>query len=95
MEARIPALVVFIILLLVTTGGCTDILSKQKVGGFGDVPGPKGTSGTPPGQQGKGSDISGTCYQNCIQYDKENLADCRKACCVADCQPKTQEDQTR
>ena len=104
MKVRTLALVIIMIVLTVLVSGCTDILTKQKVGGFGEVQGnttngstDNGISGTP-ANSGTGmqrGSIYTTCYQNCVQYSKKTIAECEQACCMAECQPKTPEDTTR
>ncbi len=105
MKACFLALGVLLILVTVMVSGCTDILTKQKVGGFGDT---QGTGATPPvtpgttigtssgslAQMRQGS-IYTTCYPACIKSPKKSVDDCDKACCLAQCQPRTPEDTKR
>ncbi|MDP3564537.1 MAG: hypothetical protein Q8R70_08610 [Methanoregula sp.] len=106
MKARFLAQIVLLILVTVMAGGCTDILTKQKVGGFGDSPGTGATPPLTPGttigtssydslpQMRQGS-IYTTCYPACIKSPKKSVDDCDKACCLAQCQPRTPEDTKR
>jgi hypothetical protein len=106
MKARFLALGVLFILVTVMASGCTDILTKQKVSGFGDSTGtgitppvtPVTTIGTPSSgilaQMRQGS-IYTTCYPACIKSPKKSVDDCDKACCLAQCQPRSPEDTKR
>lgn len=104
MNVRTLALVIIMIILTVLVSGCTDILTKQSVGGFGEVQGNTSTgnmnngisgSTTNPGNGLQRGSIYTTCYPNCVQYSKKTVAECEQACCMAECQPKTPEDTTR
>jgi hypothetical protein len=101
MKARTLALVIILIVITVLVSGCTDILTKQKVGGFGDARTMNSSStgsSLSPSLTSTGADVlrSGSiytnCYQSCIQYSKKPAAECDKACCLAACQPKNEDD---
>jgi hypothetical protein len=106
MKNQTLALVIILIVLTVLVSGCTDILTKQKVGGFGDTTqGPAAGTTITPGtavdsssgslaQMRQGS-IYTTCYPACIKSPKKSVDDCDKACCLAQCQPRTPEDTKR
>lgn len=106
MKVRTLALVIILIILTVFVSGCTDILTKQRVGGFGEAQGNTSTgtmnngisgattnTGSGTGMQ-RGS-IYTTCYPNCVQYSKKTAVECEQVCCMAECQPKTPEDTER
>lgn len=103
MKIRISLLFAGLVILSLVAGGCTDILAKQKVGGFGDTTGTNNgglQSTTSPAAAGTGESLRAAnfysmCYKNCVTLGKEPEADCDKACCVAACQPKTEEDAKR
>lgn len=103
MKIRILGIGILLIALAFITTGCTDILTQQKVGGFGDATGTNADtmqSTTTLAQAGTGTALRATnfytmCYKNCVTLGKEPEADCDKACCVAACQPQTEEDANR
>ena len=106
MKVRTLALVLILIVLTVLVSGCTDILTKQRVGGFGDAQGNTGTGSTDNGISGspaitnagtglqRGS-VYNVCYQNCVQYGKSTPDDCDKGCCMAECNTKSSGDPER
>jgi hypothetical protein len=99
---------IILITACLCTGGCMDILAKQKVGSFGDAGG-AGTTPTPaPGvtsgiSASSGSSIAdmrvgsiyASCYPSCTSAKKKSVHDCDKACCLAQCQPRSPEDTKR
>jgi len=108
MKIHLSLLFACIVILSLLTCGCTDILTKQKVGSFGDAGG-AGTTPTPaPGvtsgiSASSGSSIAdmrvgsiyATCYPSCTSAKKKSVHDCDKACCLAQCQPRSPDDTTR
>jgi hypothetical protein len=101
MKVRTLAFVITLLILTVLVSGCTDILTKQRVSGFGDVQTTNSSSpesSISPVQTGTGasalrsSNIYTNCYPSCVQYSKNPAAECDKACCLAACQPKNEED---
>lgn len=106
MKVRTLALVIIMIVLTVLVSGCTDILTKQRVGGFGDAQGNTSTGSTYNGISGSpttpntGTDLQRgsvytVCYQNCVQYGKQTSDDCDKGCCMAECNSKSPGDIER
>jgi hypothetical protein len=96
--------VIVIIMLTVLMGGCMDVLTKQKVGGFGDAQSSNSSSQqrsiTPAGTGTSASDfrqgsIYAMCYPACTKAQKKSVDDCDKACCLAQCQPRTPDDTKR
>lgn len=108
MKIRILVVGILFIALTLLTTGCTDILTQQKVGGFGDAQGTPAVTTPAPGmtsglsassgstiaQMRQGS-IYATCYPACTRSPKKSVSDCDKACCLAQCQPRSPEDTKR
>jgi hypothetical protein len=96
-KIRIPPLFAVILILSLLAGGCTDILTNQKVGGFGDAQGTGETVAVTPttiGVSSSGS-IYAMCYSGCTNAKKKSVNDCDKACCLAQCQPRSPDDTKR
>lgn len=104
MRICISLLFAGIVILSLLAGGCTDLLTKQKVGGFGDAQGTRAAETVTPGTIGASSSgsiaqmrqgsIYATCYSGCTNAKKKSVSDCDKACCMAQCQPMSP-DETR
>lgn len=104
MKIRILALGALVILLTVMISGCTDLLTQQKVGGFGDTQDSAAGSTVTPASAGSSvGSIAGmrqgsiytSCYAGCTNAKKKSVDDCDKACCLAQCQPRTPDDTKR
>jgi hypothetical protein len=106
MKIRILLLFAGFVILTLVAGGCTDILTQQKVGGFGDAQGAGAVTTVPtPGTLGASSSgsigqmrqgsIYATCYSGCTNAKKKSVNDCDKACCMAQCQPMSPEETKR
>jgi hypothetical protein len=106
MKIRISLLFVGLVIFSLVASGCTDILTKQKVGDFGDAQGTGAVTTVPtPGTLGASSSgniaqmrqgsIYATCYSGCTNAKKKSVHDCDKACCLAQCQPRSPDDTKR
>lgn len=104
MNVRFLTSGLLLILFTVSMSGCTGILTQQKVGGFGDAQGTGPAITVTPGEAGSSSgsmtqmrqgSIYTTCYPACTKSPKKSVEDCDKACCLAQCQPRTPEDTKR
>lgn len=105
MRIPISLLLAGIIILSMVVGGCTDILTQQKVGGFGDAQGTGAAVTATPGTVGattsgsiaqlRQGSIYATCYPACTKSPKKSVDDCDKACCLAQCQPRSPDDTKR
>lgn len=105
MRIHISLLLAGIVILSLVAGGCTDILTKQKVGGFGDAQGTGAVVTETPGTGGAATsgsiaqmrqgNIYATCYPACTSSKKKSVNDCDKACCLAQCQPRSPDEMKR
>jgi len=105
MRIHISLLLAGIVILSMIAGGCTDILTQQKVGGFGDsqetgaaatvTSGTVGTATFASIAQMRQGSIYATCYPACTKSPKKSVDDCDKACCLAQCQPRSPDDTKR